>query len=312
MKERFQGAGCGLLIDTLMKQDFVGHDRAFAEALAGKGTLVEFAKADKLIEQGQESTDVFLLLAGSVAIVVNGNQIATRRAGDHVGEMAAINPEETRSATVVALQTVVTLKLDGPVFHEIGESHPRIWKPVAQTIARRLYDRNRHIPKPNAAPKLFVISSTEAIALAENIRTQLDPVVFSRVWKDGVFFAGGYTLEALEQAVAESDFAIAIAQADDIIESRGGRQPTLRDNVLFELGLFMGQLTRARALLVHPRIKDLKLPSDLQGLTLLPYDDGDATTLTARLAPVCDEIRKIVEKLGVRLFIDDAAPKTKS
>src|ERR1700685_3891734 len=172
MKERFEGTGRPLLVETLKKQDFVGHDNGLAEELAGKGSLVELAQGESLIVQGHESTDVFLLLAGSVAIVVNGNQIGTRHAGEHVGEMAAINPEETRSASVVALQTVVALKLDGPTFHAIGENHPRIWKPVAQTIARRLFERNRHIPKPNAAPKLFIISSTEALAIAESIRTQ--------------------------------------------------------------------------------------------------------------------------------------------
>jgi len=47
--------------------------------------------------------------------------------------------------------------------------------------------------------------------------------------------------------------------ADDVIETRGTRHATLRDNVLFELGLFMGKLTRYRAILVHPRVTDLKL-----------------------------------------------------
>ena len=113
-------------------------------------------------------------------------------------------------------------------------------------------------------------------------RTSLGHDVFSTVWNEGVFFAGGgYSLEALERAVSRSDFAIAIAQADDIIETRGSRQPTLRDNVLFELGLFMGKLGRHRALLIHPKVDGLKLPSDLQGLTLLRYESGDPADLIA-------------------------------
>ena len=117
-----------------------------------------------------------------------------------------------------------------------------------------------------------------------------------------MFFAGGYPLEALEQQVNESDFAVAIAEPDDIMESRGVRARTLRDNVLFELGLFMGKLTRYRTILIHPRVKDLKLPSDLQGLTLIPYEDGDDSTIAARIAPVCDRVRELIKKLGVRTF----------
>ena len=124
--------------------------------------------------------------------------------------------------------------------------------------------------------------------------------VFSTVWDQGVFFAGGYSLEALEKVVSESDFAVAIAQADDIVDSRGSSYPTLRDNVLFELGLFMGRLTRYRTILVHSRATGLKLPSDLQGLTLLAYDPGTLKDLPALLGPACNDIRKIVTNLGVR------------
>lgn len=60
--------------------------------------------------------------------------------------------------------------------------------------------------------------------------------MFSTVGDQGVFFAGGYPLEGLERLVSESDFALAIAEPDDIVDSRGTRAPTLRDNVLFELG----------------------------------------------------------------------------
>jgi predicted nucleotide-binding protein len=169
-----------------------------------------------------------------------------------------------------------------------------------------LYQRNELIAPPNEYPKLFIISSTEALKVAETIRASLESDVFSTVWNQGVFFAGGYSLEALEKAVSESDFAIAIAQADDIIESRGGRQPTLRDNVLFELGLFMGRLGRHRALLIHPKVEGLKLPSDLQGLTLLRYEPGEPNELPKRLKAACDEIRKIVKSLGVRTLLSQA------
>lgn len=100
--------------------------------------------------------------------------------------------------------------------------------------------------------------------------------------------------------MGESDFALAIAQPDDVVRSRKKMQPTLRDNVLFELGLFMGKLTRHRAILIHPRVSSLKLPSDLHGLTLLSYAPDSQPKLSDRLKPACDEIRKIVKLHGVR------------
>jgi CRP/FNR family cyclic AMP-dependent transcriptional regulator len=306
MKERFEGDNRPNLIDALKRQEFVGGETALAEAMAEQGQLLEFPKGHKIIVQGGEDNDIYLLVAGDVSIVIKGNEYTTRRAGQHVGEMAAIEPSQRRSADVVAHDTVVALKLTNAQFMKLGRSFPQIWLPIARELSRRLFQRNDLIPPPNEFPKLFIISSTEALTVAETIRASLERDVFSTVWNEGVFFAGGYSLEALEKAVSESDFAIAIAQPDDIIETRGSRQPTLRDNVLFELGLFMGKLGRHRALLIHPKVDGLKLPSDLQGLTLLRYVPGEPKDLPALLKSACDDIRTIVQNLGVRTLLSQA------
>ena len=303
MRERFEGEGHQNLLDALKRQEWVAGDAELANVIAACGKLVEFAKGDKVIAEGAEDNDVYLILAGSVAIVVKGNQIATRKARQHFGEMAAIEPAQKRSATVIAHETVVALKLSNADFMTVGRAHPNIWLAIARELSRRLLQRNDLIRPPNEYPKLFIISSAEALNVAREVQAQLEWDVFSTVWNQGVFFAGGYSLEALEKAVGEADFAVAVAEADDIIETRGARQPTLRDNVLFELGLFMGKLTRYRAILIHPRVTGLKLPSDLYGLTLASYGPGKAEELPARLGPACNEIRKIVKNLGVRTAI---------
>ena len=300
MKERFEGDNQANLIDALRRQEFVSGDTAIAEAMADQGKLQEFQKGEKIITEGGEDNDIYLIVAGSVSIVIKGNEYRPRNAGQHVGEMAAIEPSQKRSANVIAQDTVVALKLTNAQFMSLGRTYPQIWLPIARELSRRLYQRNDLIAAPNEYAKLFIISSAEALPIAREVQTQLERDVFSTVWPDGVFFAGGYTLEALEKAVSESDFAVAIAQPDDVIESRGSKQPTLRDNVLFELGLFMGKLSRHRAILIHPRVPNLKLPSDLQGLTLLSYTPGPDTELPARLGPPCNEIRKIVKNYGVR------------
>ncbi len=300
MRERFEGENRQNLIEALKRQEFVGGDAALAEVIAENGQLLEFAKTQKIIAEGGEDNDIYLLLAGDVSIVIKGNEYRKRTAGQHVGEMAAIEPSLKRSADVVAHDTVVALKLTNAQFTSIGRMFPQIWLPIARELSRRLYQRNELIAPPNEYPKLFIISSTEALTVADTIRASLEVDVFSIVWNQGVFFAGGYSLEALEHVVTESDFALAIAEPDDIVESRGTRQPTLRDNVLFELGLFMGKLGRHRALLIHPTLAELKLPSDLQGLTLLRYDPGDPAELPRRLKFACEQIRTIVKHLGVR------------
>src|ERR1700674_587820 len=109
MKERFEEDGRPQLMDALKRQEFVGGNAKLADALIKYGQLVEYKKGDKLITERGEDNDIYLLLAGSVAVVVKGNDINTRKAGQHVGEMAAIEPSLKRSATIVAHDTVVAL-----------------------------------------------------------------------------------------------------------------------------------------------------------------------------------------------------------
>ena len=300
MKERFEGPGGANLISALLRQEFVCGSPTIAKRLAAVGTLGEFAVGDKLIVEGGEDDDLFLLLSGSVAIVIKGLQVNTRIAGQHVGEMAAIEPSQKRSATVVAQDTVVALRISSAELMAIGNDFPQIWLPIARILSRRLFERNDLLTPPNESPRLFIISSAEALSVAYEVATQLERVALPTVWAHGTFFAGQYTLEALENAVGQSDFAVAIAQPDDIVESRQLSQPTVRDNVIFELGLFMGHLSRHRAILLHPRVSNLKLPSDVNGLTLVSYGAGKAEDLPARLTAPCHEIRKIIQRLGVR------------
>src|SRR3954447_12380543 len=43
------------------------------------------------------------------------------------------------AADVLALETVVALKISSPNFVEIGRSFPQIWLPLARELSRRLY-----------------------------------------------------------------------------------------------------------------------------------------------------------------------------
>jgi predicted nucleotide-binding protein len=95
------------------------------------------------------------------------------------------------------------------------------------------------------------------------------------------------------------DFAIFVFTPDDQLQMRGETRPVARDNVLFELGLFIGQLTRKRSFVVHPSGKAVSLPSDLAGITTAAYDP-DKPNLAASLGPVCQKIRDAVARIEPR------------
>lgn len=303
MKKRFVGkARRPELLQALKHQIIVAKDHAIAEALADAGKVIEVAAGKAFITQNDAEQKVFLILMGNVAININGAQVATRTANEHVGEMVVIDPTLPRSATAVALDQVVALAVDGAKFKAVCKKFPQIWENIARVLARRLYQRNSTIFVPNTKPRVFVISSSEGLYVADEVKKLLSSVATVIVWNQNVFFAGGYTIEALESQLLKADYAIAIATPDDQTKSRGKTRMSVRDNVIFELGLFMGKLTRFRAFLLHPSYKTFSAGSDFHGLTAIRYPKGAKKNIATRLKPACAEIRKIMKSRSVRTF----------
>lgn len=303
MTNRFEGPdGRRLLLDALKEQSIVAGNEMLAGEIADQGAFVTVTKGTAIIEQGGDDNDVYLILLGTFAIVVHGKQINTRKAGTHIGEMAAIQPTQRRSATTTALEDSLLLKLTEPQLAALGDKHPSIYRQFAKELARRLDQRNALVTAIHPKIQVFIMSSVEALPIAREIQAAFEHEPYNViVWTDGVFRASNYPIESLEAQVDASDFAIAIAQPDDVTKTRGKRKNTPRDNVIFELGFFMGRLGRKRALLLEPRGDAVKLPSDLSGLTTIPYKpETDAKLLSAALGPACTRIRNIIQDLGAK------------
>ena len=156
-------------------------------------------------------------------------------------------------------------------------------------------------------PAMFIGSSVEGKRIAESIQVALEYDVDTTVWHQGVFGLSGGTLESLVTAVQDYDFATLVLTADDLLEKRhvSGRGP--RDNVLFELGLFMGALGRSRTFIVHSRTTPPMLPSDLAGVTAATFEDR--ANLEAALGPACTKIKRAIETQGTRPRAGAAAPQ---
>lgn len=285
-------------IESVRSHRLVGGDPQLAEEICAAAEVVSFGPGERLIEQCADDRDLYLIVAGSCDIIVNGRTVGARGPGDHVGEMAALQPAQCRSASVVAKDEVVALKLTEPQLEDLGNRFPPIYRTIAQELARRLLQRNAHIGAYREQIRVFIISSAEALEIARLVQDGLERDFLVEVWTDDVFKIASYTLKDLERKVDQADFAIAIAHADDVTSSRGQQWPAPRDNVIFELGLFMGRLGTERAILMEPRDEQVKLPSDYAGLQTVGYVWQKGPDAAARLAPACNRLRRHMLDLG--------------
>jgi hypothetical protein len=120
-------------------------------------------------------------------------------------------------------------------------------------------------------PRILIASSSEGLPYAEALQMLLSPQVETSVWNQGMLVPGEYVLESLESRAAEFDGAVVVATADDKVISRGAEHAVPRDNLLLEFGMFVAVFGRRRALLLVESIGATKLPSDVLGLTVLPF-----------------------------------------
>lgn len=292
-------AGKRRLLEALKYQTLISGNVELAQRIIECGVL-EYHETNALImQQGLPENDICLILGGEVSIRVNNRQVATRSAGTHVGEMALVDLIAKRSATVVSLEPTVTLRIPEHRFSQVASGFPELWRRVAVELAKRLRERNKLIRQPHNQPVLFIGSSTEGLNLVNEIykRFQDQPVVL-RPWSEGVFQASYTAIENLVKSAQESDFAALVLTSDDVTISRGKKLPSPRDNVIFELGLFMGALGRERVFILKPRGIDVRIPSDLLGVTWLEYLRTGPTN--KRVDSTCKSIMRVVRDIGPR------------
>ena len=148
-------------------------------------------------------------------------------------------------------------------------------------------------------PAVFIASSVEGLKVADALNVNLDHDAQCTVWRTGTFKLGSDGLGDLVKKTSSMDFAIFCFTPDDVTEMRDKTMPVARDNVIFELGLFIGALGKDRCYVVRPRGVDMHMPSDLAGVTTADYvaDRPDGDTASA-LNAACTQIKGRIAELG--------------
>jgi CRP-like cAMP-binding protein len=113
------------------------------EAFTDAATEQVFWPGTTLCRKDDLTADVMLIKSGWVKVVeeINGQEqiVAIRGPGDTVGERAALR-SASRSATVVALETVRTLVVPADQFRDLLAEHPHL----LQVLNQQEYERSAH------------------------------------------------------------------------------------------------------------------------------------------------------------------------
>jgi O-acetyl-ADP-ribose deacetylase (regulator of RNase III) len=158
-------------------------------------------------------------------------------------------------------------------------------------------------------PRIFVGSSTEAIDICRAVQSELDDRFEVTVWDQDVFRLSHSALESLLAALDSADAGIFVLQPDDVVTKRGTSDPAVRDNVIFELGMFIGRLGTDRTFMLAPQSSELRLPGDLLGVVTARYDGERAARGERRagVAAACTKVRESLETKELRVVTEPQA-----
>lgn len=153
-----------------------------------------------------------------------------------------------------------------------------------------------------AKPKIFIASSSEGLNIADTMQENLQYDAEVTVWNQETFTLSGFILEDLVERLDMFDFGIFVFSFEDLTLIRNEEVKTTRDNVIFELGLFVSGLGRRRCFILMPKSKEkLHLPTDLLGITTAEYQpDRSNGNLSAALGPVTNKIKRSIKEQGLR------------
>jgi Predicted nucleotide-binding protein containing TIR-like domain len=154
-------------------------------------------------------------------------------------------------------------------------------------------------------PTLFIGSSTARLPIARGLKRILKDCADVTVWDEAPEFVMGESiLSGLIKVGEMYDFALLVFGQDDCTMMNSEEVPTVRDNVIFELGLFMGHMGTGRAFWLSPKgPKGPQLSSDLKGIIHLEFDEpemSDASSIPGSLVETREKVYQQISSLRVR------------
>lgn len=143
-------------------------------------------------------------------------------------------------------------------------------------------------------PKIFIGSTVKGLELAELIQEQLSFDYEVRLWNQGIFQPGNSNLQSLIDSTRKFDFAVFIFTFDDFTTINDHKYKTVRDNVIFEYGLFTGSLGSERTwFILDSDITEEHLPTDLKGINPIEYkkENRDINTVAGT---ICTKLKRSI------------------
>lgn len=106
--------------------------------------IIKYSKGEKIIEQGEDTKNVFFLLEGNANVIVNKKEVGQIKSNHAFGEFSAI-ADERRSATIVATQTckVISFSLSLEILENEYSGFAGLYKNICNELIAKVDQANK-------------------------------------------------------------------------------------------------------------------------------------------------------------------------
>jgi CRP/FNR family cyclic AMP-dependent transcriptional regulator len=125
-------------VDAMAKVPlFAQCSRRDLERIARLADEIDFPEGKTLIKQGDRGREFFVILEGEVDVQRGNRRIASRGAGEFIGEIALVS-DVPRTATVTVAKPMRALVITDRAFRQLLTEAPEIQAKVMKALADRL------------------------------------------------------------------------------------------------------------------------------------------------------------------------------
>lgn len=143
----------------------------------------------------------------------------------------------------------------------------QIQKSIVQLI-RKILDENK---------KIFIVHGRN-IGMRDKVSSLLGRLKLDYVILESEYNGGATIIEKFLRNAEDCQYAIVLFSADDVggLKGTDDLSDRVRQNVILELGYFLGRVGRENLMILHEATVSLEKPSDYDGIVYEPLDDYGA------------------------------------
>lgn len=230
---------------------------------------------EKLVEEGKK----LVPQGGSMFEGYNG-----KLQSEYVSwRMRSLSAIESLGKLAASLKKEIESDKNGPYFYQSSAQRVLGCIQAALEIAKEakaetLKETARTIEEKIPSGKVFIVHGHDEAARETTARFVEKLGLVAVILHEHP--SKGRTIIEKFEDYADVSFAIVLLTPDDIgapSENPQNLLPRARQNVIFELGYFIGALGRDRVVALYK--KDVKIPSDYQGVVFIPFDEAGSWKL---------------------------------